>query len=124
MDSVEGIMYSAEQAVIMNGRFVEEEEVIHSQVNRIGRYYKTWFYKVQRNTYSLLLDLNCWVSARRAMPRARRFGRVHPHHRLLPPAEQIALLGAGVRCALREPPSLQVDNKPLFKCNSCYIFFS
>ena len=44
-DSVEGIMYNANEAVIMTGEFVEEEEVEADRINRMGRWYKPWFYK-------------------------------------------------------------------------------
>jgi len=44
-DSVEGIVYNKNQAVIMTGEFVEEEEVEHNKINRIGLWFKPWFYK-------------------------------------------------------------------------------
>ena len=43
-DSVEGIMYSKEQAVIMTGTFVDDYE--DGKLNRMGLWYKPWFYKV------------------------------------------------------------------------------
>ena len=42
--SVEGIAYSKETAVIMSGTFVEECDVEWDKVNRLGRWYKPWFY--------------------------------------------------------------------------------
>lgn len=44
-DSVEGIVYNKNQAVIMTGEFVEEEKVEQSKINRIGLWFKPWFYK-------------------------------------------------------------------------------
>ena len=43
--SVEGIVYSSNSAVIMTGTFVEEAEVEWAKVNRLGLWYKPWFYK-------------------------------------------------------------------------------
>ena len=37
-DSVEGIMYNINEAVIMTGEFVEENQVEQSKVNNLGRY--------------------------------------------------------------------------------------
>ena len=37
VDSVEGIMFSREEGVIMSGRFVDDDEVKGDQVNRMGR---------------------------------------------------------------------------------------
>ena len=45
VDSVEGIMYSLDRGVIMSGVFVHESDVERSKVNRLGRWYKPWFYK-------------------------------------------------------------------------------
>ena len=42
--SVEGIAYSKDTAVIMSGTFVEECDVEWDKVNRLGRWYKPWFY--------------------------------------------------------------------------------
>ena len=44
-DSVEGIMYSRDEGVIMAGNFVEDGEVETHLVNSIGLWYKPWFYK-------------------------------------------------------------------------------
>ena len=38
-------MYSNSKAVIMTGVFVEEDEVEQDKINRMGRWYKPWFYK-------------------------------------------------------------------------------
>jgi len=43
-DTVEGIAFSRDSAVIMTGVFVEEKEVDWSRVNRMGRWHKPWFY--------------------------------------------------------------------------------
>lgn len=43
-DSVEGISFSKDTAVIMTGTFLEEEEVDFKRTNRIGIWYKPWFY--------------------------------------------------------------------------------
>jgi len=43
--SVEGIAYSKDTAVIMAGRFVTKEEVRWEQVNRLGLWFKPWFYQ-------------------------------------------------------------------------------
>merc|ERR1712050_227331 len=43
-DSVEGIAYSKNEAVIMTGTFVEEYEVESNKVNNMGLWYKPWFY--------------------------------------------------------------------------------
>ena len=43
-DSVEGIMYSRDEGVIMAGNFVEDAEVETHLVNSIGLWYKPWFY--------------------------------------------------------------------------------
>ena len=45
-DSVEGIMFTKDKAVIMTGTFVDESEVEKSKINRLGLWYKQWFYKV------------------------------------------------------------------------------
>jgi len=42
-DSVEGIMYTKDKAVIMTGTFVDSYEP--GKLNRMGRWYKPWFYK-------------------------------------------------------------------------------
>jgi len=47
-DSVEGIAYSKDTAVIMTGQFVKEEEVEKNKVNRMGLWYKPWFYQYVR----------------------------------------------------------------------------
>ena len=44
-DSVEGIMFSRNESVIMTGTFVEESQVDRSKVNRMGLWFKPWFYK-------------------------------------------------------------------------------
>jgi len=44
-DSVEGIMYNENQAVIMTGEFVEQEEVEPNKINRMGLWFKPWFYR-------------------------------------------------------------------------------
>ena len=43
-DSVEGIAFSRDTAIIMVGNFVAEEEVEWAKVNRLGRWFKPWFY--------------------------------------------------------------------------------
>ena len=43
--SVEGIAFSKNSAVIMSGSFVEESQVEWNKVNRLGRWYKPWFYQ-------------------------------------------------------------------------------
>ena len=43
-DSVEGIMYTKDKAVIMTGTFVKDYE--SGKLNRMGLWYKPWFYKV------------------------------------------------------------------------------
>merc|ERR1719483_100763 len=43
-DSVEGIAYSRDRAVIMTGTFIEKEEVEWDKVHRMGLWYKQWFY--------------------------------------------------------------------------------
>lgn len=42
-DSVEGIMYTKDKAVIMTGTFVDNYEP--GKLNRMGLWYKPWFYK-------------------------------------------------------------------------------
>ena len=44
VDSVEGLMYSKDSAVIMRGKFVDSVPS-GASYNAIGRYYKPWFYK-------------------------------------------------------------------------------
>jgi len=44
-DSVEGIMYSVHDAVIMTGEFVDENQVEKDKLNSLGRWYKPWFYQ-------------------------------------------------------------------------------
>ncbi len=46
-DSVEGIMYTREKGVIMTGTFVDNYE--RGKLNRMGLWYKPWFYKVKNN---------------------------------------------------------------------------
>lgn len=43
-DSVEGIMYNIEEAVIMTGQFVENNKVEWDKVNNMGYWFKPWFY--------------------------------------------------------------------------------
>jgi len=43
-DSVEGIAYSRDKAVIMTGNFVEAKEIESEKVNNMGLWYKPWFY--------------------------------------------------------------------------------
>jgi delta24-sterol reductase len=43
-DFVEGLVYGRDQAVIMNGKFVDDAGT-DGPVNAIGRWYKPWFYK-------------------------------------------------------------------------------
>lgn len=43
-DSVEGIMFGQHEAVIMTGNFVSEEQVEREKINRLGRWYKPWFF--------------------------------------------------------------------------------
>ena len=43
--SVEGIAFSKDSAVIMSGSFVEESHVEWDKVNRLGLWYKPWFYQ-------------------------------------------------------------------------------
>lgn len=44
-DSVEGIAYSKDTAVIMTGQFVTEDQVEKAKINRQGLWYKPWFYQ-------------------------------------------------------------------------------
>jgi len=44
-DSVEGIAFSKDAAVIMTGQFVDASQVESSKLNRIGLWYKPWFYQ-------------------------------------------------------------------------------
>lgn len=44
-DSVEGIMFDRDRAVVMTGTFVDHCE--GDKVNRLGRWYKPWFYTVR-----------------------------------------------------------------------------
>jgi len=44
-DSVEGIAYSKDTAVIMTGQFVDNDQVENSKINRQGLWYKPWFYQ-------------------------------------------------------------------------------
>ena len=43
-DSVEGIMFTKDRAVIMTGTFTNTYE--DGKLNRMGLWYKPWFYKV------------------------------------------------------------------------------
>ena len=43
-DSVEGIMFTKDKAVIMTGTFTNTYEA--GKLNRMGLWYKPWFYKV------------------------------------------------------------------------------
>ena len=43
VDSVEGILFSLNQGVIMNGTFVDKCEV-PEKLNSIGLWFKPWFY--------------------------------------------------------------------------------
>ena len=38
-------MYNVNQSVIMTGQYVEEEEVEKDKINRMGLWFKPWFYK-------------------------------------------------------------------------------
>ena len=42
---VEGLAYSLETAVVMSGEFCDASEVPRGQANRIGLWFKPWFYK-------------------------------------------------------------------------------
>ena len=44
VDSVEGIMFTKDKAVIMTGTFTNTYEP--GKLNRMGLWYKPWFYKV------------------------------------------------------------------------------
>merc|ERR1712106_382924 len=44
-DSVEGIAFSRDTSVIMTGQFVDSDQVESSKLNRIGLWYKPWFYQ-------------------------------------------------------------------------------
>jgi len=44
-DSVEGIMFNLNEAVIMTGQFVQQDQVEQNKVNRLGSWYKPWFYQ-------------------------------------------------------------------------------
>lgn len=44
-DSVEGIAFSRDTAVIMTGQFVTADQVEADKVNRMGLWYKPWFYQ-------------------------------------------------------------------------------
>ena len=48
-DSVEGIAFTKDTAVIMTGKFVDECDVKREQINRMGRWYKMWFYQYVRS---------------------------------------------------------------------------
>ena len=59
-DSVEGIMFTKDKAVIMTGTFTNTYEP--GKLNRMGLWYKPWFYKVHyfyRIEYSIL-TLSKW----------------------------------------------------------------
>ena len=51
-DSVEGIAFTKDTAVIMTGKFVDQSEVKREQINRMGRWYKMWFYQYVRGVLS------------------------------------------------------------------------
>merc|ERR1712223_1340083 len=44
VDTVEGIVYSKNESVVMSGKFVDDTNEDHA-INNIGRWYKPWFYK-------------------------------------------------------------------------------
>ena len=44
VDFVEGLVYSADEAVIMVGTYADDAEVAAAAVNRIGRWFKPWWY--------------------------------------------------------------------------------
>ncbi|CAB4056693.1 DHCR24 [Lepeophtheirus salmonis] len=44
IDSIEGIVYSFDKAILMKGEFVDESVRSSYPVNSIGRWYKEWFY--------------------------------------------------------------------------------
>jgi Delta24-sterol reductase len=44
VDFVEGLVYSADEAVIMVGTYADDAEVEAAAVNRIGRWFKPWWY--------------------------------------------------------------------------------
>ena len=44
-DSVEGIMYSEKEGVVMTGQFVDQKEVDTQKINRMGLWFKPWFYR-------------------------------------------------------------------------------
>lgn len=44
-DSVEGIAYSKDTAVIMTGQFVTDDLVEKDKINRQGLWFKPWFYQ-------------------------------------------------------------------------------
>lgn len=48
-DSVEGIAFSKDTAVVMTGTFVEEKEVEKDKINKMGLWYKPWFYQHVRS---------------------------------------------------------------------------
>ena len=48
-DSVEGIAFTKDTSVIMTGQFVGQESVDWSKVNRMGAWYKPWFYQYVRS---------------------------------------------------------------------------
>jgi len=44
-DSVEGIAFSKDKAVIMTGTFVDEDQIETDKINNMGLWYKPWFYQ-------------------------------------------------------------------------------
>jgi hypothetical protein len=44
IDFVEGLVYSADASVIMTGTYADEEDVEADRINRIGRWFKPWWY--------------------------------------------------------------------------------
>ena len=44
-DSVEGIAFTKDTSVIMTGQFVGQDQVEWSKVNKMGAWYKPWFYQ-------------------------------------------------------------------------------
>jgi delta24-sterol reductase len=56
-DSVEGIMFTKDKGVIMTGTFCDNYEP--GKLNRMGLWFKPWFYKVRIQKIIYLLTAIC-----------------------------------------------------------------
>lgn len=100
-DSVEGIMFSREEAVIMTGTFTDECEP--DKLNRMGLWFKPWFYTVMPMIFIWCIPVTIcfmsWLSftntACEDVPEEGSHRGVHPHPGLLLPAQQALLLAHG-----------------------------